>query len=408
MSHKLISLNHDLKRLRDEGYAIEIRAGYVLLHDVPYVNAQKEIKYGILLSTLTLAGEQTRKPDTHIAHFVGEAPCNKIGQEITQIKHGVGRTQIAGSLVADRSFSNKPGSGYDDYYEKMNRYAVIISSPANSIDSSVTAKCFKVIESPEEDIVFNYMDTASSRSGTTALTAKFESKKIAIVGLGGTGAYILDQVAKTPVQEVHIFDSDEFQQHNAFRAPGAPSLDYLRRGFKKVEYFADIYSRMHKYILPHPYKIDVENVAELYEMDFVFVCVDDGDARKLVTDALIDKGITFIDCGMGVDLTDGHLGGILRITVGTDVKHDHTIGKLPFANDNLDDAYTQNIQIADLNALNAIMAVLKWKKLFGFYRDFEQEHHTTYTIDGNLILNDDASSNDDELTTETDDTDEVA
>ena len=33
-----------------------------------------------------------------------------------------------------------------------------------------------------------------------------------------------------------------------------------------------------------------------------------------------------------------------------------------------DDDYNRNIQIADLNALNAAFAVIKWKKLFGFYR----------------------------------------
>ena len=46
-----------------------------------------------------------------------------------------------------------------------------------------------------------------------------------------------------------------------------------------------------------------------------------------------------------------------------------------------------NIQIADLNALNASLAIVKWKKLRGFYADPENEHFSTYTIDGNLIIN---------------------
>ena len=44
-------------------------------------------------------------------------------------------------------------------------------------------------------------------------------------------------------------------------------------------------------------------------------------------------------------------------------------------------------QIADLNALSAVLAVIKWKKRRGFYADLENEHHTTYTIDGNAITN---------------------
>ena len=37
-----------------------------------------------------------------------------------------------------------------------------------------------------------------------------------------------------------------------------------------------------------------------------------------------------------------------------------------------DDEYATNIQIADLNALNALMAVIKWKKLSGFYQDLKK------------------------------------
>ncbi len=49
--------------------------------------------------------------------------------------------------------------------------------------------------------------------------------------------------------------------------------------------------------------------------------------------------------------------------------------------------YDTNIQIADLNALNAALAVIKWKKLCGFYLDLDQEHHSTYTLDGNAMDN---------------------
>jgi len=34
----------------------------------------------------------------------------------------------------------------------------------------------------------------------------------------------------------------------------------------------------------------------------------------------------------------------------------------------------------------------KWKKLFGFYHDLEQEHHAVYEINVNKIMNDEAGS----------------
>ena len=54
-----------------------------------------------------------------------------------------------------------------------------------------------------------------------------------------------------------------------------------------------------------------------------------------------------------------------------------------------DGVYSRNIQIAELNALNAALAVIKWKKLLGFYRDLENEHFSAYTLDGNVIVNED-------------------
>ena len=53
--------------------------------------------------------------------------------------------------------------------------------------------------------------------------------RIGIVGLGGTGSYILDYVSKTRVVEIHLFDGDGYQQHNAFRAPGATTRRNWRR-----------------------------------------------------------------------------------------------------------------------------------------------------------------------------------
>jgi hypothetical protein len=92
---------------------------------------------------------------------------------------------------------------------------------------------------------------------------------------------------------------------------------------------------------------------------------------------------------MGIELVDGSLGGILRVTTSTPGKRDHiSAGRISFEG-KADDVYASNIQVADLNALNATLAVIKWKKIRGFYRDLEREHHSTYTTDGNMLLNGD-------------------
>jgi hypothetical protein len=42
-----------------------------------------------------------------------------------------------------------------------------------------------------------------------------------------------------------------------------------------------------------------------------------------------------------------------------------------------------------LNSLSASLEVIRWKKLRGFYLDLEREHLTTFTIDGNHLVNED-------------------
>ncbi len=281
MSQRPISRSADLKRLRDEGYDLEIRSGCLLVKDVPYVNSRKEVKCGILVMKLVLAGDETARPDDHVAYFSGEHPCFEDGSEIAKIKLASGERSLAEGVVIQHSFSAKPKphDAYPDYYEKVTWYVNILSGPAWRIDKS-TARTNPLIEPEKEsEEPFNYIDTASSRAEIVTVTNKMALKEIAIVGMGGTGSYVLDLVAKTPVGRIHIYDGDTFFQHNAFRSPGAPSCDELRAKLPKVAYFKNLYGRMHKGIVDHAVFVDAGNVDELRSMEFVFICVDEGMRR---------------------------------------------------------------------------------------------------------------------------------
>jgi hypothetical protein len=325
---------------------------------------------------------------------MGDHPCRADGIEIAEIKNATETRTLSDGVTINHTFSAKPkpADNYEDYYEKVTTYVAIISGPAQLIEPGVTAKTFPVVEPEEEDgdeSPFNYIDTSSSRAEIDIVTKKLALRKIAIVGLGGTGSYVLDLVAKTPVKEIHLFDGDLFLQHNAFRAPGAPSIEELQTKPRKTSYLKRKYSNMHKGIVDHQRCIAADNVEQLQDMDFVFLCVDDAPAKEPIVVKLEESGIPFVDVGMGVDLTDDALGGILRVTTSTASQRAHIRNRISFAEPPGGDDYATNIQIADLNALNAALAVIKWKKLFGFYRDLKREHHTTYTIDGNLLINED-------------------
>jgi hypothetical protein len=393
MSQQLINRSADLKQLRDEGYEVEVRGNYLFVHSVPYVNAQRQIAFGTLVSELTLAGDTTVRPHTHVVHFTGDYPCNKDGTPIMQIAHANATQQLLPGLVVHHSFSNKPAGGYANYYEKMTRYADIISSATTVLNRQVDARTFKPIESSSEDSAFRYIDTASSRAGISVISGRIAKKRIAIVGLGGSGSYVLDFVAKTPVQEIHLFDDDLYLQHNAFRSPGAASLGDLQRQMKKVDYFAEVYARMHYGVVPHAVRLDETNVQVLNKFDFVFVCVDRGSVRKVVLNALRVHGISFVDVGMGVEVTpDEKLFAVCRTTAGTSERTVHIDSRVPLADKDGDGVYTQNIQIAELNALNAAFAVIKWKKVAGIYEDVDHEHHSTYSTNFHLLTSEERSA----------------
>jgi hypothetical protein len=392
MSLRLINRSPDLKKLRDEGYDIEIRSGHLLVKNVPYVNSKREIKRGTLVAKLCLANDVTIRPDDHVAFFEGEYPCDKDGSRIGRIENQSQRKALATELFVDYTFSPKPLNGpYENYHIKMTTYVAILSGPAQSINPAVDARTFPVITAKEDESVFNYIDTASSRAEINAVSAKLEIDRIAIVGLGGTGAYVLDLVAKTHVREIHLFNGDIFFQHNAFRCPGAASGEELDQKLPKTEYFRNVYSKMRRGIFSHPVYIDASNTDQLQSMNFVFLCFDAGKTKELAVEALEQFGIPFVDVGMGIYLSGDSLGGIVKATTSTPAQRDHVRAKnrISFSVGDGNQEYDRNIQIADLNALNASFAVIKWKKLFGFYHDLEKEHHCTYTIDGNKLVNED-------------------
>jgi hypothetical protein len=393
VSQKLVDRSPDLKRLRDEGFDLQIigKGTHLRVGSIPFVNAERQIKTGYLVSTLEFEQNNVRKPQEHTAWFGGGTPCDKNGTPLTIIINSNRVTPVEDAEV-DVQFSTKPtdGKGYPDYYAKITTYVKIMMHEAQAIDPTVTAQVFPVIVADDDDSLFKYYDTSSSRAGITALSSKL-AKRVAIIGLGGTGAYILDQVAKTYAREIHLFDDDEFSQHTAFRSPGALGIDELKPGMKKVEYYQGLYSKFRSGVIAHPYRITTSNLDELSGMQFVFLCLDTGELKDSIMHSLEHAGVAFIDVGMGVHWKLGAIHGTLRVTTSTPQKRDHIRGnhRVSFAPAVSPNDYSRNIQVADLNALNAILAVIKWKKLCGFYHDLKNENHSTYVIEMNKLSSED-------------------
>lgn len=391
MSQQLINHSNDLKQLRDEGYSIEVFNGYLIIHEIPYVNNAIEIKKGKLILQLATNGNNTLVPNTHIAHFMGEFPCHVNGSYIEKLRHANQNIPLRENIIMNFSFSNKPSNGYSNYYQQAVTYINIISAPSFSIDKEVKPNEFKVVENSTSNNSLNYFDTNASRANIIEINNKLIGQKVGIIGLGGTGSYILDLLAKTFVEEIHLFDGDIFLQHNAFRAPTAPTIEELNQKMFKVDYFSKYYSNMHNKIIPHSNFITNENIGLLKECTFVFLCIDKGEIRKIASEYFMKNHIPFIDTGIGLSVVDSSLLGMVRVTAVTPGKNDHVKTRIPMADLNTDE-YKQNIQIAELNALNAVLAVIKFKKILGFYQDLENEYNNTYSINVSQLSNDEINT----------------
>lgn len=379
MSQALIAHSSDLLRLRNEGYDIDVVEGYLLVRNVPYVNSARDVKLGTLISKLDLSGDRTNKPSDHVAYWTGEHPCHADGRKITAIENSSAPQDLGNGIRADFTFSAK--ADYRDYHHKVTTYVGRISGEATKVDPDATAQIFPAIPEDGGERVFKYIDTASSRANIGGVSGKLARLRIGIIGAGGTGAYILDLVAKTCVSEIHLFDADVFSQHNAFRAPGAPTLEQLRERLKKVAYLAGIYSNMRNGIVSHDEFLGESNIALLDSLDFAFLCLDQGTVKRLIVDRLVSNGTAFVDVGMGIPLNDGELGGIVRAVISTPENRDLAAPHISYDDGNSgNNEYVTNIQIAELNALNAAIAVILWKKHYGVYCDISGQYYAGYSI----------------------------
>lgn len=239
-----------------------------------------------------------------------------------------------------------------------------------------------MVAAPSES-VFLYPNDRPAEHGYTDLVDLFRGKTVAIVGLGGTGSYVLDLVSKTEVEEIHLYDSDKFEPANAFRAPGAFSRDQVSAESYKVEMYRERYAKFRRGVIAHQYDISPDNVADLVQRSAVFLCIPSNPIKETI----FDTCPFVIDCGIGAKRDDqGGLRAALRVNAGYGSFTPALKKKVPLQPPSGADAYF-NLQVAELNALNATLAVIKWKKYLGFYHDEKvTQHHSKYVVRSNLLL----------------------
>ena len=221
---------------------------------------------------------------------------------------------------------------------------------------------------------FKIPNTFEARAAIGPVQDRIRDQRIAIIGLGGTGAYILDLVAKTPVMDIHILDGDDMDWHNFMRGPGAPTTADIesrhKRGLRKVDYYHSKYASLRDGIHPHPIRVDSQSTfgafLAAHPINYVFVCVDqlaDGEAPRqdAVYCALSEAAVPFIDSGVSITIDAHAVRG--AVTTGA-----YSAGSMAWQdaipNARIDGTVPgyRNVQLPEVNALAASLAVMEWRR----------------------------------------------
>ena len=221
---------------------------------------------------------------------------------------------------------------------------------------------------------FKIPNAFEARAGIGPVQNRIRDQRIAIIGLGGTGAYVLDLVAKTPVPHIHLLDSDHFGWHTFMRAPGAPTDDEIQcqetNAWDKVAYYRAKYNALRTGIHAHP--VRVEDSAWLAEflsehpVDYAFVCIDqregsDSPRQDVAYTALAHAGVPFIDSGISITVENDSIRGAVT-TSAYGAGSFEWQNAIPNARVKSNAPGYRNVQLPEVNALAAALAVMEWRR----------------------------------------------
>ena len=245
---------------------------------------------------------------------------------------------------------------------------------------------------------FKIPNTFEERSGVRPVQDRIRGQRIAIIGLGGTGAHVLDLVAKTPVKEIHLLDSDEVKWHNFMRAPGVPTAEEIESRhngcLRKVDYYYSKYESFREGIQPHAVRVDslamFGEFLSTHSIDYAFVCIDqltDGDSPRqdVVYSALTEAAIPFIDSGVSITVEERSVRGAVT-TSAYEANSLEWKNAIPNARVDGNVPGYRNVQLPEVNALAASLAVMEWRRRTEQYVSESASFFHKFRLEGPRIV----------------------
>ncbi|WP_427969655.1 DUF6791 domain-containing protein [Altererythrobacter sp.] len=375
MSLQLACPDGSFEALEQAGVKFGVADNRIII-PVPFLGEDGEAHRGYLVDPLHIMGDgSVGLPSNHQMYFAGGTPHELDGRTMLPVLgEGAGNNYpVFGGAVAQYYFSYKiRANGHNREYvslaEKVVHYFRTISAPVeHKFPGTVKAMVDVDIES-DYDPPFKFPDAHSAAAGLDNYNIPLKELTVGLIGVGGTGSYILDFLVKTPVRKIRVFDADDFEVKTSFRSPGSSNVTEFDR--PKVEVYRDRYGTFREGLEFHSVRINSSNVEMVSDCDFIFLAIDNGISRRELTSLFDSRELTYIDVGMGLERADDGLFGMVRTTFVSDETRQvvQQQNAIPFA-DADQEQYLTNIQIAEWIALTAAIAVIRFKSHFGFYAD---------------------------------------
>ena len=133
---------------------------------------------------------------------------------------------------------------------------------------------------------------------------------VAIVGAGGTGSAVAEQLIRLGVGKLTIFDGQTFEKSNVNRVYGSGTKD---SGIQKVKLIERMARRigLNTKIDPVNRHITYESsINKLKDADIIFGCTDDQWGRSILTRLAVYYGIPIFDMGVKIDSREGTIKSI--------------------------------------------------------------------------------------------------
>ena len=307
----------------------------------------------------------------HVADIRGLSGClyNRSGTKFT---NGVIRETTSSCTL---SIKLNDGRDYVDAWEALNTYVRLVYSlflgqPGSSDKANPRPYKFDVLG-----------DQAREAVEWRGLLA---SEHVAVVGLGGVGAWIADFAAKSDAREVHGWDYDCIEPKNILRMPGALDPEEWI-GRPKAEWFQETYCRIHKGVNGHKVKVSTDNVQNVVVgTTIAFVAVDHAEDRMMVCDSLANAGIPFVVAGLSLARQDKRVKVAMRVVTAHPGLPSWRQA-IPQVGQSGQDDYG-SLDMPDVYSIAAGWAVQSWRKMRGQVWQDEREECLYYRASDQTLI----------------------